>query len=450
VTRVITNSRFRTAESYSTLQVDNAKKSIYVGARQGKKSRALSYLGRMNEQGQATNLCDYEVWCDIGFPHVVGIFGSRGSGKSFDLGVLIESVAGLPNVYDGEARSSSTLVFDIQDQFWTLAHPPSPELTEDREQLVALSAWGLESASVGNVVCRYPGNAKTEVPHATPFSISPSQLNEDDWLMALGLERFTPMGQILLSVLSGGPVQSLDDLTIRAAAPVLLQQFQQSSIDGFRWRLASLRKTNLLSNPGLSVEEVLRPGIVNVFLLRQLPEGDRALVVGVLTRLVQERMGRVQQARRVARRQGAPSADEGLPNIVWMVVDEAHLLVPSVGPTAATAPLIDYVKRGRDAGLSLIFATQQPGAVDSSLLSQVDLTLTHTLGFDSDLQAAVNRMPTRSAIPYSVVQARLPSMAEVVRALQPGEAVLADSASGRAFVIAVRPRVTAHGGATPS
>ena len=38
-----------------------------------------------------------------------------------------------------------------------------------------------------------------------------------------------------------------------------------------------------------------------------------------------------------------------------------------------TGPLVDYVKRGRDAGLSLIFATQQPSAVNSKLMSQVDI-----------------------------------------------------------------------------
>ena len=112
-------------------------------------------------------------------------------------------------------------------------------------------------------------------------------------------------------------------------------------------------------------------------------------------------------------------------------------------------PLIDYVKRGRDAGLSLVFATQQPSAVNHKLLSQVDLTLTHTLGFEADLNAAVARMPTRTAVDYEIDSQKVGSLKDVIRSLRPGEAVVADGFSDRIFVAKIRPRVTAHGGSTP-
>ena len=133
-----------------------------------------------------------------------------------------------------------------------------------------------------------------------------------------------------------------------------------------------------------------------------------------------------------------------------MVLDEAHILIPSDGATAATNPLIDYVKRGRDAGLSLIFATQQPSAVNSKLMSQVDMTFTHMLGFEADVIAAINRMPTRNMVDYEVDNERASSISEVIRSLSPGEAVIADGASSRAFLVKIRPRCTAHGGETPS
>ena len=162
-------------------------------------------------------------------------------------------------------------------------------------------------------------------------------------------------------------------------------------------------------------------------------------------------MGRVQQARKVARREKGirVESDVELTGRLWTVLDEAHILVPSDGVTAATGPLIDYVKRGRDAGLSLLFATQQPSAVDSKLMSQVDITLTHMLGFEADLTAAIGRMPTRSSIDYEVDNERAGTIGDVIRSLAPGEAILADSASPRAFIVKVRPRRTAHGGETP-
>src|SRR5262249_20874781 len=153
----------------------------------------------------------------------------------------------------------------------------------------------------------------------------------------------------------------------------------------------------------------------------------RGLVVGVIARLVSDRMGRAQQQRKINMRTGQAQNDGGsLASRLWMVLDEAHVLVPSDGATAATEPLIDYVKRGRDAGLSLIFATQQPSAVTSKLMSQVDLTITHTLGFESDLVAAVARMPTRTAVEYEVDNERVGSLTDLIRSLAPGEAVIAD------------------------
>jgi DNA helicase HerA-like ATPase len=131
-------------------------------------------------------------------------------------------------------------------------------------------------------------------------------------------------------------------------------------------------------------------------------------------------------------------------------LDEAHVLAPSDGSTAATNPLIDYVKRGRDAGLSLIFATQQPSAVNSKLMSQVDITLTHMLGFEADLTAAIARMPTLSSVDYDIDNHATGSLADVIRSLGPGECVVADGASSRIFLGRIRPRLTAHGGATPT
>ncbi len=139
-----------------------------------------------------------------------------------------------------------------------------------------------------------------------------------------------------------------------------------------------------------------------------------------------------------------------LPDRLWLFLDEAHVVVPAGEETAATAPVIDYVKRGRDAGLSMVFATQQPSAVDPRLMSQVDTTFIHFLGFEMDLQAAVARMPTRASFTYDIGSSRGIDIPNVLRALDPGECLVADAASGRAFAAQIRPRVTAHGGNTPT
>ncbi|MEH2679616.1 DUF87 domain-containing protein [Rhizobium leguminosarum bv. viciae] len=446
-TKVFTQSRFQT-RAQNNFSVDNKEKSVFLGSRNETRQRS-ALVGKVLEHGKIANVLDYSLFCDVSFPHVIGIFGSRGSGKSFDLGVLIEGIFLSDNLTPSSVTDAA-IVFDVQDQFWTLGYSPQASLEIDQEQLRDLKRWGLEPCAIPNVKVLVPDESDTSVPHATPLSLAADQLSVGDWLAILELERFSAMGQALLALLEEGGALPPGQLADSCAGSVAMSRFQQATVDGLSWRLRGLEASGVIKTKGLLIDELLRPGTLSVVLMRNLDDAVRGLIVGVISRLVSDRMGRVQQARKVALRTGSAAEDtSNLTGRLWMVLDEAHVLVPSDGATAATAPLIDYVKRGRDAGLSLVFATQQPSAVNTKLMSQVDLTFTHMLGFDADLNAAVARMPTRSTIDYDVDNERASSISDVIRSLGPGEAILADSSSGRVLVARIRPRVTAHGGATP-
>jgi hypothetical protein len=443
--RVFLTSPFQT-KSQNSFSLDQRSKRLFAGSRETARAR-FAYVGKFFEQGKTSNILDYEVHCDVSFPHVIGIFGNRGSGKSFDLGVFLEGIF-LPD--PATVIGDAGIVFDIQDQFWTLAFQPQETIAADKSQLDGLREWGLSPNSIANVRILVPNGSDTSVPNAITFSLSPDQLSAADWLAILELERFSAMGQALLALLESEGHQTPADLAGSIDTAQSLINFQQGTLDGLRWRLQSLAESGIIASQGVAMDALLQPNSVSVILMRNLSESIRGLVVGVVARLVADRMGRIQQQRKVAMRTGeAAPAQEGLASRLWMVLDEAHVLAPSDGATAATAPLIDYVKRGRDAGLSLIFATQQPSAVNSKLMSQVDLTITHTLGFDSDISAAIARMPTRTSVDYEVNNEKVGTLVDVIRSLGPGEAVVADGASGRAFIAKIRPRVSAHGGATP-
>lgn len=443
--KLLTSTRFRT-KSQSKFTLDAAGKAVLIGRRDATLANTV-FLGKVLEQSSTSNLLDYGIMSDIGFPHVIGIFGSRGSGKSYDLGVIIE---GIFNADRGKVRDAA-VIFDIQDQFWTLGYAPREEFEVDREQLKELEAWGIAPIGLDNVKVWVPRSSDTQVSGAIPFSLAASQLSDDDWLSILELERYSAMGQALLTLIGQNAGATPGRLARLCDTRGLLNNFQQSTIDGLRWRLESLDASQVVDSDGLAVDDLLKEGQLTVVLMRNLPEAIRGLIVGVISRLVADRMGRVQQARKVALRMNGtlPAESENLTNRLWLVLDEAHVLVPSDGSTAATGPMVDYVKRGRDAGLSLIFATQQPSAVNSKLISQVDMTLTHMLGFDADLNAAIARMPTRSTVEYEIDHTAISSMSDVIRSLGPGECVVADQASSRIFVAKIRPRATAHGGATP-
>ena len=111
--------------------------------------------------------------------------------------------------------------------------------------------------------------------------------------------------------------------------------------------------------------------------------------------------------------------------------------------------LIEYVKRGRDAGLSLVLATQQPSAIDDQILSQVNLAFTHRLAFQADIGAAVSRVPTKTPQGLRLKGAELKDFMDMIRVLDSGECFIGDQATSRAILARIRPRVTSHGGYSP-
>ena len=448
--RVFTKARFQT-RNRNTFRIDERRKRVLVGG--SNTQDQMAYIGKVIEQGRISTILDYGVYCDVSFPHVIGIFGSRGSGKSFDLGVFLEGIYAADGASTSVVCSDAAIVFDIQDQFWTLAYQPSRSHPSDAQQLDELRRWGLTPHRLpADISVLKPSISTTEVPGTRDFSLSPDQISDSDFLAILELERFSPMGQAFLTLIESEGKQLPSRLSKACSSRSVVGTYQQVTVDGLRWRLDSLAKSGIISEDGIGIEDLLHPGRISILLMRNLSDSLRALIVGVISRLVADKMGRIQQSRKVSRRTGQNSSMPAhlFPRKVWMVLDEAHVLVPSDGTTPATTPMIDYVKRGRDAGLSLIFATQQPSAVNSKLMSQVDMTLTHTLGFEADLSAAIGRMPTRSAIDYEIDSEQVTSIGDVIRSLTPGEAILADGASGRAFLVKMRPRFSAHGGETPS
>ena len=125
------------------------------------------------------------------------------------------------------------------------------------------------------------------------------------------------------------------------------------------------------------------------------------------------------------------------------------MVAPRDQVSPARDALIEYVKRGRDAGLSLVLATQQPSALDDRILSQVNLTFSHRLSFQSDINAAVNRIPTKSIKAMTFKGTNFTDFSDMIRVLDVGQSFLGDQGSSRAVLIQIRPRVTAHGGYSP-
>ena len=129
-----------------------------------------------------------------------------------------------------------------------------------------------------------------------------------------------------------------------------------------------------------------------------------------------------------------------MPN-VWILIDEAAEFLPKNGRTAATDSLIQVIREGRQPGISLILATQQPGEIHNDVITQSDIIISHRLTAKNDIEALNNMMQT-----YLVgdIQKYLNDLPDLK-----GSAVILDDNSERMYPIRVRPKFTWHGGEAP-
>ena len=156
-----------------------------------------------------------------------------------------------------------------------------------------------------------------------------------------------------------------------------------------------------------------------------------------------------------AAKEAAAAADceqralNGLPRS-WIIIDEAHNYIPARGNVPSKKPLKKYVDEGRNLGLSIVVATQQPSGLDPSIQRNADMLLVHALSHHDDIVAA--RGMINAAVPdevtlddkYKYTSQR--AFEAIVRSLPVGYAVASTDRANRLFPINIRPRTTIHGG----
>lgn len=449
---------------------------LIIGQRRNRgDTSALLLLGKCIEQARVGNKFDTNIWLDIHTPHVVYVCGRRGTGKSYDLGILAEGLAlAVDSKVTTKAPPITTVFFDTQNQFWALLDAPTEQISEDRHQLSQLSRWDIPANGIPSAILFTPVGDPLEHPNSLEFAIDPAELELEDWCGLFGLEVYSPQGQTIRVLLrkvstegyevqrTPGSVSSrhvqateaydLEDLIRCLTEDVeLSEQSRRQTRDAVLWKLEALKDSRIFQKGGVDILQVIKPGQLSIFLLRNLDDATKSLVISVIAKKIFRTMGRYHTARKTAERSGRPMPKEHhlLPQGVWTLIDEAHLICPSDGHTAAKSTLIDYVKRGRDAGLSLVLATQQPSAVDSRVVSQVDLLVTHRLVVDADISAALARVPADFPKNVAFGTSQISDRLALVRALETGEAWVADAETNRAILVAMRPRVSAHGGDDP-
>ncbi len=376
-----------------------------------------------------------DVYMDCLGPHAVLICGKRGYGKSYTMGTLVEELAQQqPPVSDNIA----SVIIDSMGIFWTIGYANTKE-----EQM--LSGWNLKPKAQ-DVQVFVPGNNleayRTMGINATSLSIPTSDLFGSDWCSLFDVSPVHPLG-ILISrtvqqLKEDVGAFSLEDILERIQNDVHADSDTKQAVYNY---LSAAIGWGIFKEEGSGIHNIIRPGRTAVIDISSLPDtAVRSMVVGILAR-------RIYQERLPARRQYEINSITGeqvttMP-MVWMFIDEAHLFIPRDGGSLAGDVLVnEWLRQGRQPGLSLVLATQQPSALDPIVLSQSDIIVCHRLTSQEDISALETVRPTYMR----------QGIADSIRKMGKGKGVafIVDDTSEASHVVQMRPRLSWHGGDEPS
>jgi hypothetical protein len=446
------------------------KNLITVGVTEGNESSWI-FLGRLAEIGIPTN-----VHFDVGHPHVVAIFGKRGSGKSFTMGSMLEGLCTFRSetCISQIRRNEAILLLDTLGIFqWT---DISLDEATDSEILHAQRStwrtWGLNSEKL-DVQVWIPKGTRTE---ATPishkeFAIRTCDFTADDWGYLLDLNIYQDrMGQLLNDAyikvtlegwsgvhgkISPNLTYSIENLINCVRHDVELNQnYQPETRRAIIQQLTTYYRNPLFEEKGTPLFEMLTPGRMNVLVMSRMSASLRLVILSALIRrLMDERLVASEMEKHLLIRNDLSAQEKEqiifkLKNSVphtWIALDEAQNILPSEKKTTAGEMLIRYVREGRNYGLSFMVATQQPTALDSRLLAQVDTLIAHKLTVQGDIEYV--RRNLKSNLPQEISYSnRILEFEELLRSLDVGQALVSNTETERALILDIRPRISVHGG----
>lgn len=371
-----------------------------------------------------------DVYIDASSARSILACGKRGTGKSYTLGNIVEEI-------HTETQDVVPLVIDPMGIYWTMAE-------ENDDQRDLLWDWGVtEQGFPVNLLV--PGDPEErygeDIVHEfrsrgidlNPLLLNPSDMSPDGWCELFDLNINKPMGITLYRAIRE---LNEDDSTFYLSDIIEKVEMDGSSSD--RTKEALLNRLEMAEDWGIFADEYQdvwqtfdenRINILDVSVLDPGNYGLRNLVVDVLGK-------ELFRQRQDARRREEMGLRVEIPK-VWLFIDEAHNFIPSGSSSLAKDMLIRWVKEGRQPGLSIVVASQQPSAIDSEVLSQCDIILCHKITTKEDIKSL-------DKLSQDYMGSNLKTYVRQIDNV--GETVYVDDDAETVEMVKVRPRKSKHGG----
>ena len=400
----------------------------YILGRREKVDRGVINIGRYYALDASLGA---DVFIDALKPHVILICGKRGYGKSYTMGVFIEEMLSL----EEEIRKNiGIVVVDTLGIFWTLFYP-----NEKEKDL--LERWKLKPKNFDLRILSSPINVeeyRKKGIEARKLLIKTDELSPLHWAQLFNLKPTDYVSAIIGRAINElGKNFSIDDMIdyiknderIKDEAKVIAENF-----------LLMAKSWEIFDKNGLPINEIVKAGKATVLDLSSYPEELKIVVVALIARKIFE--ARIRERRKYEEAMiERKELEEEIPQ-TWLAIDEAHVFLPMERCLSKDILIKQWMRQGRQPGVSLILATQRPSSLDEEVLSHSDIIICHRLTSQEDIDALSKIRPTYM----------LENIEEAIKKVgtEKGVALIIDDTSETTHVIKVRPRLSWHGGEEPS
>ena len=410
-------------------------------------NRGLVFVGKgYVKMGQYTSLSN-KILMDVARSHVILVAGKRGSGKSYTLGVITEELANLPKEV---SQNIGSLIFDTMGIYWTMKF-------ENEKDKALLREWNLEPKNLPVKVFVPFGHfnfyLEKGIPVDEKFALDVSELSSEDWITTFGLDMVNPISVLIQRTIN--KLISQRNFEIRDII-LNLEEDKKNPI-GIKNAAIGLFEAadmwGIFAKGGekpTRVKDLISGGMTTVLDLSVYNSvgafNVRALVISLVSRKIfKERMSarKKEEVKSVSSGLRFSSEIEKKENpLVWLFIDEAHEFLPLNEKTIATDSLIQLLREGRQPGISVVLATQQPGKIHTDVMTQSDIVIAHRVTSKPDLEALNHIMQSYLIESIKKYMDDLPSLK--------GSAIILDDNSERIYPVRIRPRFTWHGGEAPT
>jgi uncharacterized protein len=409
--------------------------------------RGLIFIGKgYVKMGQYTSLSN-RILMDVVRSHVVLVAGKRGSGKSYTLGAIAEELSNLPKDI---SQNIASLIFDTMGIYWTMKFRNE----KDRDLLLE---WGLKTKNLPVKIFvpfgHYDEFREKGISVDEKFALDITELNPEDWIITFGLDMISSTSILIERTISELKAKG------RFGLSDIIERFEKDEKSAQETKNAAIslfeaaRTWGVFSEKGkdaTQIRDLITAGTTSVLDLSVYNSigayNVRALVISLVSRKIfNERMDARKREEVQSIAKGAnylSSLETKETPLTWLFIDEAHEFLPLKGKTAASDALIQLLREGRQPGISVVLATQQPGEIHRDVMTQSDIVISHRVTSKPDLEALGYIMQTYLSESIRNYMNELPTLK--------GSAIILDDNSERIYPMRVRPRFTWHGGEAPT